>query len=78
MRLPQNQLWLLNELVKVNKNMVGILSAGSSIEMPWQYDLKVNPSQLPRRRGRCRGNPGYLDRKDKSFRPSGGDLSATV
>ena len=41
MRLPQNQLWLLNELVKVNKNMVGILSAGSSIEMPWQYDLKA-------------------------------------
>ena len=41
MRLPQNQLWLLNELVKVNKNMVGILSAGSSMEMPWQYDLKA-------------------------------------
>ena len=40
MRLPQNQLRLLNELVKVNENMVGILSAGSSIEMSWQYDLK--------------------------------------
>ena len=40
MRLPQNQLWLLNELVKVNENIVGILSAGSSIEMSWQYDLK--------------------------------------
>ena len=41
MRLPQNQLRLLNELVKVNENMVGILSAGSSIEMSWQYDLKA-------------------------------------
>ena len=40
MRLPQNQLRLLNELVKVNENIVGILSAGSSIEMSWQYDLK--------------------------------------
>ena len=38
MRLPQNQLRLLNELV--NENIVGILSAGSSIEMSWQYDLK--------------------------------------
>lgn len=41
MRLPQNQLRLLNELVKVNENIVGILSAGSSIEMSWQYDLKA-------------------------------------
>ncbi len=41
MRLPQNQLRLLNELVKVNENIVGILSAGSSIEMPWQYNLKA-------------------------------------
>ena len=40
MRLPQNQLRLLNKLVKVNENIVGILSAGSSIEMSWQYDLK--------------------------------------
>ena len=40
MRLTQNQLRLLNELVKVNENIVGILSAGSSIEMSWQYDLK--------------------------------------
>ena len=31
---------MLNELVKVNENIVGILSAGSSIEMSWQYDLK--------------------------------------
>lgn len=41
MRLPQNQLRLLNKLVKVNENIVGILSAGSSIEMPWQYNLKA-------------------------------------
>ncbi len=41
MRLPQNQLRLLNKLVKVNENIVGILSAGSSIEMSWQYDLKA-------------------------------------
>lgn len=41
MRLPQNQIRLLNELVKVNENIVGILSAGSSIEMPWQHCLKA-------------------------------------
>ena len=41
MGLPQNQIWLLNELVKVNENIVGIISAGSSIEMPWQHCLKA-------------------------------------
>lgn len=37
MRIPQNQIELLEALVKVNPNIVGVLSAGSSIEMPWQY-----------------------------------------
>lgn len=41
MRIPQNQISLLSELVKVNPNIVGILSAGSSIEMPWQYCFKA-------------------------------------
>ena len=37
MRIPQNQIRLLEELVKLNPNIVGILSAGSSVEMPWNY-----------------------------------------
>ena len=40
MRIPQNQIDLLNRLVQVNKNIVGVLSAGSAVEMPWQGNLK--------------------------------------
>lgn len=36
MRIPQNQIDLLESLVKVNANIVGILSAGAVVEMPWQ------------------------------------------
>ena len=35
MKLPQSQVDLLNSLAAVNKNIIAILSAGSSIEMPW-------------------------------------------
>lgn len=35
MRIPQNQIDLLESIAKVNSNVVGILSAGSAIEMPW-------------------------------------------
>ena len=35
MRIPQNQIDLLQSIVKVNPNVVGVLSAGSAIEMPW-------------------------------------------
>ena len=35
MRIPQNQIELLQSIAKVNSNVVGILSAGSAIEMPW-------------------------------------------
>lgn len=41
MRIPQNQIDLLQALVKVNTNIVGVMSAGSSVEMPWQYCLKA-------------------------------------
>lgn len=37
MRIPQNQIELLEELTKVNHKIVGILSAGSAVEMPWQH-----------------------------------------
>lgn len=40
MRIPQNQIDLLKAIVQVNPNIVGILSAGSAIEMPWQYCCK--------------------------------------
>lgn len=40
MRIPQNQVSLLESLARVNKNVVGILSAGAPVEMPWHYCLK--------------------------------------
>ena len=41
MRIPQNQIDLLELLVKVNPNIVGVLSAGSPVEMPWHYCCKA-------------------------------------
>lgn len=41
MRIPQNQIHLLETLTKVNENIVGILSAGAAVEMPWHYCLKA-------------------------------------
>ena len=35
MRIPQNQISLLEAMARVNKNIVGVLSAGAAIEMPW-------------------------------------------
>lgn len=37
MRIPQNQIDLLGAIAQVNSNIVGVLSAGSSVEMPWQH-----------------------------------------
>lgn len=37
MRIPQNQIDLLTAIAQVNKNIVGVLSAGSAVEMPWQH-----------------------------------------
>jgi beta-glucosidase len=41
MRIPQNQINLLQELGKVNSNLIGIISAGSAIEMPWHHYFKA-------------------------------------
>lgn len=41
MRLPQNQISLLEAMARVNKNIVGILSAGAAVEMPWNSCLKA-------------------------------------
>lgn len=41
MRIPQNQIELLKELAENNPDIVGILSAGSSVEMPWQQYCKA-------------------------------------
>lgn len=41
MRIPQNQVALLEALARINENIVGILSAGSAIEMPWQRSCKA-------------------------------------
>ncbi|MDO4272046.1 MAG: glycoside hydrolase family 3 C-terminal domain-containing protein [Eubacteriales bacterium] len=41
MRIPQNQIELLQAIAQVNGNIVGILSAGASIEMPWHTCCKA-------------------------------------
>ncbi|PKK95582.1 MAG: glycosyl hydrolase [Tenericutes bacterium HGW-Tenericutes-5] len=46
MSLPKNQLFLLDELLKLNKKIVVVLSCGSAIEMPWadQVDAILHTS----------------------------------
>jgi len=41
MRIPQNQITLLQELGGANPNLVGVISAGSAIEMPWHHYFKA-------------------------------------
>ena len=41
MRIPQNQINLLQELGSANESLVGIISAGSAIEMPWHHHFKA-------------------------------------
>ena len=41
MRLPESQIRLLQQLAKVNENIVVIFSAGSSVEMPWISNCKA-------------------------------------
>ncbi len=41
MRIPQNQIDLLQELGQANPNLVGVISAGSAIEMPWHHYFKA-------------------------------------
>lgn len=41
MRIPQNQINLLEAITRVNDKVVGILSAGAAIEMPWHHCLKA-------------------------------------
>jgi beta-glucosidase len=40
MKIPQNQIDLLNALYEVNPNIVAILSCGSAVEMPWVNKVK--------------------------------------
>lgn len=40
LRIPNNQITLLEKLSKVNENIVGVISVGSCIEMPWEKNLK--------------------------------------
>ncbi len=41
LRIPQNQINLMQELARVNANLVGVISAGSVIEMPWHHHFKA-------------------------------------
>jgi beta-glucosidase len=40
MKIPQNQIDLLEAIYKVNSNIVAVLSCGSSVEMPWINKVK--------------------------------------
>ncbi|MEG2935236.1 MAG: glycoside hydrolase family 3 C-terminal domain-containing protein, partial [Clostridium sp.] len=40
MKIPNNQIELLNELHEVNKNIVAIISCGCAVEMPWINKVK--------------------------------------
>lgn len=41
MRIPENQVELLQTLVGINDNIVGIISGGAVIEMPWEKCFKA-------------------------------------
>lgn len=41
MRMPQNQIDLIEAVSKVNEKVIVILSAGSAIEMPWIHQVKA-------------------------------------
>ena len=41
MRIPQNQIDLLQSMAQLNTPLIGILSAGSAIEMPWQNSFQA-------------------------------------
>ena len=41
MRIPQNQIELLEALMQTNSNIVGLLSAGAAVEMPWEHCCKA-------------------------------------
>lgn len=41
MRIPQNQITLLEAITRVNPKVVGILCAGSAVEMPWINSVKA-------------------------------------
>lgn len=41
MRIPQNQIELLEAIAKVNPNIAGVISAGAAVEMPWAHCLKA-------------------------------------
>lgn len=41
MKIPQNQIDLLKAMAAMNPNIVGLLSAGSPIEMPWEGSCRA-------------------------------------
>lgn len=41
MRIPQNQIELLEAIVQVNPRLVGVISAGAAVEMPWHRCCKA-------------------------------------
>ena len=59
MRIPQNQITLLEAISRVNENVVGILSAGAAVEMPWHHCLKGMIHGYLYGQAGSRGDAGY-------------------
>lgn len=68
MRIPQNQIDLLAELSRVSSNVVGILSAGSAVEMPWHGSVRA---LLHGYLGGQAGAGAMLDVLTGAYNPSG-------
>lgn len=41
LRIPENQIRLIHALAKVNPNLIGVISGGAAIEMPWRFLFKA-------------------------------------
>lgn len=68
MKMPNNQIDLIEAVAKVNENIIVVLSAGSAIEMPWIQHVKAIVH------GYLNGQAGasaVLDIINGSFTPSG-------
>ena len=65
MRIPQNQISLLEDISRVNENVVGILSAGAAVEMPWHHCLKGLLHGYLYGQAGAGAIAGYYDRKGK-------------
>ena len=77
MRIPQNQIDLLQAIVQVNENVVGLLSAGGINRNAVALLLQGDFAWISEWTGRCRRNAEYYYRKGKSVWTAERKLSAS-